>query len=137
MLDDALEGGRDVGLVALVGPAGVGKTTLAVQWAHRADDRFPDGQLYLNLRGFDPAGQAMTADEALRTLLELLQVPQGQIPTAVQAQAGLYRSRLAGARMLIVLDNARDADQVRPLLPGEPGSMVLVTSRDQIGRAHV
>lgn len=132
MLDDALEGGRDVGLVALVGPAGVGKTTLAVQWAHRADDRFPDGQLYLNLRGFDPAGQAMTADEALRTLLELLQVPQGQIPTAVQAQAGLYRSRLAGARMLIVLDNARDADQVRPLLPGEPGSMVLVTSRDQL-----
>jgi DNA-binding SARP family transcriptional activator len=117
---------------AIGGCAGVGKTALAVHWAHRVADRFPDGQLYLNLRGFDPAGQALDPARALRVLLELLQVPPQQIPTSLPALVGLYRSRLAGVRMLVVLDNARDAEQVRPLLPGSPGSMALVTSRDQL-----
>ncbi|MGI5151567.1 BTAD domain-containing putative transcriptional regulator [Plantactinospora sp. CA-294935] len=119
-------------ITAIGGYAGVGKTTLAVHWAHRVRDRFPDGQIYLNLRGFEPGGRAMRPDEALRTLLELLQVPPDRIPTSAQAQAGLYRSRLAGRQMLIVLDNARDADQVRPLLPGAVSSMVVVTSRDRL-----
>ncbi|MEQ4300007.1 BTAD domain-containing putative transcriptional regulator [Plantactinospora sp. B6F1] len=119
-------------ITAIGGSAGIGKTTLAVHWAHRIRDRFPDGQLYLNLRGFNPAGQAMSPPEALRALLELLQVPPQRIPTSVEAQTGLYRSRLAGRRMLVVLDNARDADQVRPLLPGSPPTMVLVTSRNQL-----
>jgi DNA-binding SARP family transcriptional activator/tetratricopeptide (TPR) repeat protein len=134
---DALLGATDeppstVVITAIGGSAGVGKTTLAVHWAHRVRDRFPDGQLYLNLRGFNPAGQSMSPPEALRTLLELLQVPPERIPTSVEAQGGLYRSRLAGRRMLVVLDNARDADQVRHLLPGSPTTMVLVTSRNQL-----
>lgn len=130
------------GLVVLVGQAGVGKTTLAVRWAHRARDRFPDGQLFVNLHGFDPGGHAMEPGQALRSLLELLRVPPQQIPSTLEAQAGMYRGRLAGARMLVVLDNARDADQVRPLLPGSSESMVVVTSRDQLtglvteGAAH-
>lgn len=134
---DALlaEGGDSASTVvisAIGGCAGIGKTALAVHWAHRVRDRFPDGQLYLNLRGFDPGGQVMGAAEALRALLELLQVPAARIPTTTEGQIGLYRSRLAGARMLVVLDNARDTEQVRPLLPGVGGSVVLVTSRDRL-----
>lgn len=119
-------------ITALGGAAGIGKTALAVHWAHRVRDRFPDGQLYLNLRGFDPGGQVMTPAEALRSLLELLDVPPAQIPAGIDAQAGLYRTRLTGTRTLVVLDNARDVDQVRPLIPGSPGTMVLATSRDQL-----
>ena len=95
-------------------------------------DRFPDGQLYLNLRGFDPGGQAMPPAEALRTLLELLGVAPRQIPATVEAQAGIDRGILARARMLVLLDNARDAEQIRPLLPGSRGSMALVTSRSDL-----
>ncbi|MEH1123171.1 AfsR/SARP family transcriptional regulator [Micromonospora sp. CPCC 206061] len=135
-LDELLAASGDasstVVVTAIGGSAGVGKTALAVHWAHRVRDRFPDGQLYLNLRGFDPAGQVMSPAEALPRLLELLGVPAERIPTTVEARAGLYRSRLAGARMLVLLDNARDAEQVRPLLPGTPGVLVLVTSRDQL-----
>jgi len=117
---------------AVSGTAGVGKTALAVHWAHRVADRFPDGQLYVNLRGFDPTGSAMPPAEAVRGFLDALEVPAQRIPASLEAQTSLYRSRLARRRMLIVLDNARDADQVRPLLPGSPGCLVVVTSRNQL-----
>jgi hypothetical protein len=128
-------------VVAMSGTAGVGKTALAVHWAHRVRDRFPDGQLYVNLRGFDPGGSVMHPAEALRGFLDVLDVPPKRIPVGLDAQAALYRSLLAGRRMVIVADNARDADHVRPLLPGAPGCLVVVTSRDQLtslvaGGAH-
>src|SRR5213079_3690640 len=108
---------------AIAGTAGVGKTTLAVHWAHRVRDRFPDGQLYVNLRGFDPTGAAMSAADAIRRFLDALDVPAERIPADLDAQCALYRTLLAGRRVLVLLDNARDADQVRPLLPGSPGCL--------------
>jgi tetratricopeptide (TPR) repeat protein len=116
----------------VAGGGGIGKTALAVQWAARVADRFPDGQLYLNLRGFDLSGSPMSPAEALRTLLDAFQVPAERIPAGLEAQAGLYRSLIAGRRMLLLLDNARDSDQVRPLLPGTSGCLVLVTSRNRL-----
>ncbi|HEX6353112.1 AfsR/SARP family transcriptional regulator [Actinophytocola sp.] len=116
----------------IAGTAGVGKTALAVSWAHRAAAAFPDGQLYVNLRGFGPEDAAMSPAEAVRGFLETLGVPPARVPVSPDAQIGLYRSMLAGRRMLIVLDNARDADQVRPLVPGSGGCLVVVTSRDQL-----
>lgn len=117
---------------AIVGTAGVGKTALAVHWAHRVADRFPDGQLYANLRGFDPTGTPMSPAAAIRALLAALEVPAWRIPASVDAQAGLYRSLMAGRRTLLLLDNARDAGQVRPLLPGSPGCLAIVTSRSDL-----
>jgi tetratricopeptide (TPR) repeat protein/transcriptional regulator with XRE-family HTH domain len=114
------------------GTAGVGKTTLAVHWAHRVADQFPDGQLYVNLRGFGPGGQEATAAEALRVFLDALGVAPQRIPVDLDSRIGLYRSLLTGRRVLIVLDNAATTDQVRPLLPGAPGCLVLVTSRNQL-----
>lgn len=119
-------------IVVLCGTAGVGKTTAAIHWAHTAKDEFADGQLYVNLRGFDPSGTPVTVAEAMRGFLEALDVLPDQMPTSLEAQAGLYRSLLSQRRVLVVLDNARDADQVRPLLPGASSCMVLVTSRDQL-----
>jgi tetratricopeptide (TPR) repeat protein/transcriptional regulator with XRE-family HTH domain len=117
---------------AIGGTAGVGKTALAVQWAHQVAGRFPDGQLYVNLRGFASSGAPVAAAEAVRGFLDALGVPQEGRPSLPDAQAGLYRSLLADKRMLIVLDNARDEEQVRPLLPASPASLVLVTSRNRL-----
>ncbi|MDG4831753.1 tetratricopeptide repeat protein [Solwaraspora sp. WMMD1047] len=119
-------------VAVLSGTAGAGKTTLAVHWAHRVRDRFPAGQLYLDLRGFAPSGPAMAADEAVRSFLEALGVRPERLPVNLAAQVGRYRSLLADRRVLIVLDNAHDADQVRPLLPGTDTCLVVVTSRSQL-----
>ena len=119
-------------LVAIAGTAGVGKTALALHFAHLAADRYPDGQLYVNLRGFGPLGEPLRVTAAMRALLDALQVPPGQIPTGLEAQAGLYRSVLAGRRMLVMLDNAASAAQVRPLLPGGGDCLAVVTSRRQL-----
>ncbi|TCC05217.1 tetratricopeptide repeat protein [Kribbella soli] len=117
-------------IVAVHGPGGVGKTALALHWAHRAADRFPDGQLYLNLQGYGP-DRPLDPDTALDLLLRGLGLTGAQIPDGRQARAALLRSVLAGREVLVVLDNARDADQVRPLIPGSAG-LVLVTSRSQL-----
>jgi DNA-binding SARP family transcriptional activator/tetratricopeptide (TPR) repeat protein len=117
---------------AVSGTAGVGKTALAVHWAHRIAEKFGDGQLYVNLRGFDPTGSVMDPAEAIRGFLDAFGVPAQRIPAGLDAQAGLYRSLLAGKRVLVVLDNARDAEQVRALLPGAPGCLAVVTSRNQL-----
>jgi DNA-binding SARP family transcriptional activator/tetratricopeptide (TPR) repeat protein len=132
VVDAAGERPDAVVIIALCGTAGVGKTALAVHWAHRVRPRFPDGQLYVNLRGFDGVGAAVSPATAIRRFLDALDVPATRIPTDLDAQAALYRSLLADRRMLIVLDNARDAEQVRPLLPGSPECLVLITSRDRL-----
>jgi tetratricopeptide (TPR) repeat protein/transcriptional regulator with XRE-family HTH domain len=119
-------------IAAVGGTAGVGKTALAIYWAHQVAAEFPDGQLFVNLRGFDPAGTPVIPADAIRVLLEALDVPPDRLPGTVDAQLGLYRSLLAGKRMLLVLDNARDEGQVRPLLPGALTCRVVVTSRNQL-----
>ena len=125
----ALAGGGRVVVSAIGGTAGVGKTALAVHAAHRLLDEFPDGHLYADLRGYtegqDPAGPG----EVLEMFLRRLGVPADEVPAGVEERSGLLRQLLAGRRVLMVLDNARTETQVRPLLPGAGGSLVLVTSR--------
>jgi tetratricopeptide (TPR) repeat protein len=133
LLDRAGQESRPAVVISAIGgQAGVGKTALALQWAHQAAERFPDGQLYVNLRGYEPALPPMPAAEAVRLALDAFEIPAGRIPASPEAQAGLYRSVLAGKRVLIVADNAADAAQVRPLLPGSPGCLVIVTSRSNL-----
>jgi DNA-binding SARP family transcriptional activator/tetratricopeptide (TPR) repeat protein len=117
-------------LISVIGgTAGVGKTALAVHWAHEVAGNFPDGQLFVNLRGYDPDLPVPAAD-ALAGFLRALGVPGQDIPLGVDERAALYRSLLAGRRVLVVLDNARSAEQVRPLLPSIATCAVVVTSRD-------
>ena len=117
-------------VATICGAAGIGKTTLTLHWAHRAADRFPDGQLYINLHGFDPIRSPVEPAAAIGLFLAALGVPARRIPVGAQERENLYRTLLADRRVLVVLDNAHDAGQVRPLLPGNAGCFVLITSRN-------
>ncbi|MDT0270713.1 tetratricopeptide repeat protein [Streptomyces sp. DSM 44915] len=134
-LDEILAGDGessfDVPVCLITGTAGGGKTSLALRWAHQVRERFPDGQLHINLRGYDP-GEPVTAGEALHRFLSALGVRPEQVPAEPDAAAALYRSLLAGRRMLILLDNAATIAQVRPLLPGTAGCLTLITSRSRL-----
>ena len=123
--------GAAVPIAVLAGTAGVGKTALAVRWARRAAAAFPDGQLYVNLRGYDPGAPVPPAD-ALAGFLRALGLAGEDIPAGEDERAAAYRSLLDGRRMLVVLDNAASVGQARPLLPGSPSCLVVVTSRDSL-----
>ena len=136
-LDEVLTGAVGTSATAVVisavcGTAGVGKTALAVHWAHRVAERFPDGQLYVNLNGFAPGREPSDPADAIRGFLDAFHLDPYRIPATLDAQAALYRSLLTDKRILILLDNARDSDHVRHLLPGAPGCVVVVTSRNQL-----
>lgn len=123
---------KSLAIAVVDGAGGVGKSTLILRWAHQHLDYFPDGQLWVNLRGFDPLEEPMPVEIAVRGFLQALGVPPASIPSDLNAQVGLYRSLMTQRRMLIVLDNARDAQQVVPLLPGSAAGTVLVTSRRRL-----
>jgi DNA-binding SARP family transcriptional activator len=128
-LDQLLRSHGTVTICAITGTAGVGKSALAIHWGHRIRQHFPDGQLYVNLRGFDPAGPPLEPGDVLRSFLDAFGMPPERIPVDLPGRSGLYRSLLANRRVLVVLDNARDADQVRWLLPGGRMCLVVSTSR--------
>lgn len=129
-LDQLLPGDVNAAVItAIAGTAGIGKTALAVHWGQRMRHHFPDGQLYVNMRGFNPDGSPVRPAEGLRGFLEALDVPPARVPVDLAARSALYRSLLVDRRMLVVLDNVRDADQARPLLPGSRGCLAVITSR--------
>jgi DNA-binding SARP family transcriptional activator/tetratricopeptide (TPR) repeat protein len=130
-LDTLLRPGRTAGISTIDGAAGVGKTALAVHWSHQVRDEFPDGQLFLDLRGYAGVAPSRPID-ALTRLLFALGVPADQVPDNLDDATGLYRTLLADRRMLLVLDNARTVEQVRPLVPGAGASVILVTSREPL-----
>ncbi|HET9141443.1 ATP-binding protein [Actinophytocola sp.] len=131
LLDAATGESGTVIITAIAGTAGIGKTALAMHWAHHVIDRFPDGQLHVNLRGFD-SHAPVDPNQALHGFLEGLGVVPAGIPSDLDARAALYRSLVADRHLLIVLDNAAAADQVRPLLPNTPTCLVIVTSRNRL-----
>jgi DNA-binding SARP family transcriptional activator/tetratricopeptide (TPR) repeat protein len=120
-------------LTAIDGMAGVGKTALAVHAAHRLADAYPDGQLFCDLRAHTPGGRPLDAGAALDLLLRMLGVRPDDIPDGLAARTARWRAELAGRRVLVVLDNAESAEQVRPLLPGTSGCRAIVTSRRRLG----
>ena len=119
-------------IVGLHGMGGVGKSALATHFAHLVADEFADGQLHLDLRGHAAGKGSLPVEEALRALLTSLGMRESQIPATVDGRVGAYRSLIAGRRILLLLDDARDAAQVRPLLPSSARSMVLVSSRSPL-----
>lgn len=131
ILNPEESGPPQAGVFVIVGTAGVGKSSLAIHWAHRVHQRFPDGQLCVNLRGYDP-GAPIAPEAVLGRFLRALDVPPRAIPADLEAMAALYRTLLADRRALILLDNAATVGQVRPLLPGTPGCLVIVTSRNRL-----
>lgn len=122
---------EEASVCVIAGTAGVGKTSLAIHWAHKHSTRFPDGQLYVNLRGYD-TGEPVTADQALERFLIALGINPSAVPTDIEARSALYRSLLADKQVLLVLDNAATVGQLRPLLPGVYGCLTLVTSRSRL-----
>ncbi|MFB0620857.1 BTAD domain-containing putative transcriptional regulator [Streptomyces sp. AGS-58] len=128
---DGHSGPEADGLLLVTGPAGVGKTALVMRWAHRHATSFPDGRIGVNLRGFDET-EPLRPEEAMASLLVAVGVPESEVPEGLEQRAGRYHAELAGQRILIVLENARSAEQVLPLLPTEPGCVVLVTSRNRL-----
>lgn len=132
LLDTAERTGTPAPVLTISGPPGVGKTALAVHWGHSEAHRFPDGQLYLDLRGFHPSDTPLTSDGAIRDLLSSFLPDDARLPASASARAALYRSIVADKTVLIMLDNAHHAEQVRPLLPGGPRCLTIVTSRNRL-----